>query len=247
MSRILSVPFLSCFASALSAQEHWQEFRVPLSMEFPNGHKVVKTPRADAEVVKPVPGPTVATVKWHYRNEFGILFYLSDWSAERRFRGEGHFLILPNSANMATPVNRSQDTVFDPPISKMFEFGFEIVESASPNGKIASKVEGPARTNVKAKRRLGNEIYYISDWNWNRIQRGKPGNWMRAVQGRKAPEIPKTNPLPGTGEEIAGLAPMLQSAGFQVESISGVPATEARFLDSIRSSDVLHLAHTDSF
>jgi CHAT domain-containing protein len=124
-------------------------------------------------------------------------------------------------------------------MSKVFDFGFEIVESPSPDGKIVSKVEGPARANVKAQRRVGNEVYYISDWSWDRIQRGKSGNWMRAVQGRKAPEMPKTPPLPRGVALSERTYDRVFGNGYEVVDS---PAPGARVLKTVREPSMITVA-----
>ena len=179
---------------ALFAQDGWIQIRAPQDREFPNGYRVVTEPRADAKVVKSVPGPTVANVKWLYRNPAGVVFYLSDWSTERRFRGESHYWILPNPEGQK-PAPQPVDTIFNPAREFSFPNGFHIVKSPSANGQIVSKVDGPATAMVKAKRQVGAVDYYISDWSWERLQRGKDGNWMRAIAG-----APKPPPAPAPKE-----------------------------------------------
>lgn len=187
------VILLSLFLSPLSAQNGWVEIRSNQTREFPTGYKVVADPRADAKVIKSVPGPTVANVKWLYRNPAGVVFYLSDWSAERRFRGESHYWILPNPEGKR-PAPQPVDTVYNPARELSFPNGFHVLKSPSAKGQIVSKVNGPATAKVKAKRRVGNVDYYISDWSWEQLQRGKDGNWMRAIAGAPAPPAPPKKP-----------------------------------------------------
>ncbi|MEM6280442.1 MAG: hypothetical protein AAF733_13250, partial [Verrucomicrobiota bacterium] len=83
MNRFLLAALFLGSTSFASAQGTWTEYSVPSTIGFPHGYKVVKEPRANAAVVKTVPGPAEATVKWLHRNPQGVAFYLSDWSSER--------------------------------------------------------------------------------------------------------------------------------------------------------------------
>lgn len=178
----------------LLAQEGWVEIRAPQTREFPNGYRVVTEPDENAQVVKSVPGPTTANVKWLYRNAAGVAFYLSDWSTERRFRGESHYWILPNPDGNR-PATEPFHATYETAREVSFPNGFHVLKEPSANAAIVSRVEGPATAKVKAKRRIGGVDYYISDWSWERLQRGKDGNWMRAIGGTvnvpAPPQVPK--------------------------------------------------------
>ncbi|MEM1444355.1 MAG: hypothetical protein AAGF67_18565, partial [Verrucomicrobiota bacterium] len=184
--RLLLSGLIITMISLLSAQASWTEYTVPTTIKFPHGYKVVKEPKANAAVAKTVPGPAEATVKWLHRNPQGVVFYLSDWSSERRMRGQDHFWILPNGAPDSAP----SGTTYAGVKKVSFPNGFFIVKDTNLNAAIISTVPGPATADVKAQRRVDGVIYYMTEWSWERAQRGIPGNWMRAV-----PE-PETTPMP---------------------------------------------------
>ncbi|MDF1659571.1 MAG: CHAT domain-containing protein [Verrucomicrobiales bacterium] len=192
MNRFLFIALALASPSFLYAQAPWIEYTVPTTIKFPNGYSVVKEPKANSKVEKNVPGPAEATVKWLHRNPAGVVFYLSDWSSDRRMRGQDHFWILPNGA----PEEKPHDATFRPLKKVEFPNGFQIVEETSPNAPILSTVPGPATADAKAQRVINGVTYYMTEWSWDRAQRGIPGNWMRAIQAPSTPLPPKIAPLP---------------------------------------------------
>ncbi|MDF1823467.1 MAG: CHAT domain-containing protein [Verrucomicrobiales bacterium] len=194
MNRFLLVALTFTFTCVpfLRAQAPWIEYAVPTTLTFPNGYTVVKEPRANAAIEKNVPGPAEATVKWLHRNPAGVVFYLSDWSWDRRQRGQDHFWILPKGA----PEEKPHDATFRPLKKVEFPHGFHIVEETSSTAPILSTVPGPATADARAQRVINGVTYYMTEWSWDRAQRGIPGNWMRAIQGPSTPPPPKKAPLP---------------------------------------------------
>ena len=180
------------FTFNASAQAPWIEYTVPTTITFPNGFKIVSEPKANAAVVKEEAGPAEATVKWLHRNPAGVVFYLSDWSWDRRQRGQDHYWILPNGK----PENNPRDTTFRPLKRVEFPNGFHILEDTSPNAPIISTVPGPATADVRAQRILNGVYYYMTEWSWERSQRGIPANWMRAIEASSTPPPSKFDPLP---------------------------------------------------
>ncbi len=189
MNRLLLLAL--AFPSFLNAQAPWIEYAVPTTLTFPNGYTVVKEPKANAAVEKDVPGPAEATVKWLHRNPQGVVFYLSDWSWDRRQRGQDHFWILPKGP----PEDVPHDATFRPLKKVEFPNGFHILEEAAPTAPIISTVPGPATADIKAQRKLNGVIYYMTEWSWERRQRGLPGNWMRMIHSTTPPP-PMKAPLP---------------------------------------------------
>ncbi|MEM7601241.1 MAG: hypothetical protein AAF357_07460, partial [Verrucomicrobiota bacterium] len=189
--------FILCFLAIgfplfLHAQAPWIEYTVPTTLKFPHGYTVVKEPKANAAISKTVPGPAEATVKWLHRNPQGVVFYLSDWSSERRMRGQDHFWILPNGAPASTPTDRTYN-----PLRKVdFPNGFHIVEETSATAPILSTVPGPATADAKAQRNVDGDTYWMTEWSWERTQRGLPGNWIRAIGAPSTPPPPKMDALP---------------------------------------------------
>lgn len=192
MKHLILAALVIAGSPILHAQAPWIEYAVPTTLTFPNGYTVVKEPKANSAVEKDVPGPAEATVKWLHRNPAGVVFYLSDWSWDRRQRGQDHFWILPKGA----PEEKPHDATFRPLKKVDFPNGFHIVEETTPTAPIVSTVPGPATADVKAQRSIKGVTYYMTEWSWDRAQRGIPGNWMRAIQGPSTPMPPKKAPLP---------------------------------------------------
>ncbi|MEM6278906.1 MAG: CHAT domain-containing protein, partial [Verrucomicrobiota bacterium] len=112
--------------------------------------------------------------------------------SERRMRGQDHFWIFPNGAPDIAP----NDTTYAGVKKVNFPNGFYIVKDTALNAAIISTVPGPATADVKAQRRIGDVVYYMTEWSWERAQRGIPGNWMRAVPGPATAPVPKKELLP---------------------------------------------------
>lgn len=190
----MSCRFPSVFAILLSAasalgQEQWQEFPAPQTVSLPNGFQVVEEPRSTAKVIKSVPGPAEATVKGSFRNNSGEIFFLSDWSWDRRLRGQSYFWIYPNVVSRpAAPAEK----VYPQIVELSFPNGFDVVDRPGSGASVKTTVPGPATANVKAHIDVGGVRYYMSDWSWDRAQQGKEANWMRP-RGDMSP--PTTPPL----------------------------------------------------
>jgi|GEM_PF-1941672 len=202
---MIRVPLLPLVAIAWGlhsppAHAQWNEFRPPLSMSFPDGYHVVAEARADSRIVKTVPGPTEANLKGSFRNEAGVVFFLSDWSWDRRMSGESHYWILPRTRmperSVPAPAPAGIE-VFASPRETAFPRGFLILDRPRSGATTIKRVPGPVTADVKARTTHAGVTYFMSDWSWNQRQQGKAANWMRAIESEPAPPAPPTPPEPG--------------------------------------------------
>ncbi len=64
---------------------------------------------------------------------------------------------------------------------------------------------------------------------------------LRAGMGQSSGSI-QFRPLPGTAREVGGLSTLLQSSGYQVNTLSGKNATEQAVKQNMAGHDIIHLA-----
>lgn len=191
-----------------SVRAQMQEFPAPATLQFPSGYHVVKEPHARTEIVKTVPGPTEATVKAAYRDEGGLLFYLSDWSWDRRAEGKSFYWMVPLAppipaapANPA-PAGGSGIQILSQAQELSFPSGFMIVEAPSANARQIALKEGPLTANVRAYIDQDGIRFFMSDWSFDRAQQGHPANWMRPL-GDAAPPPASPGPQLPDGYEFS--------------------------------------------
>ncbi|MEM7699746.1 MAG: hypothetical protein AAF236_15230, partial [Verrucomicrobiota bacterium] len=108
-----------------------EEFSSARTLNFEAGYDVVETDGQSDRTIKSIPGPTEATVKGLYRAPNGLVYYLSDWSWERRLRGEQHYWILPKQAVAPPPPTIDKPEVYPAPVDLTFPDGFSIVDGTN--------------------------------------------------------------------------------------------------------------------
>lgn len=199
MIRILSVVAALLVVSTALAPVGFaqlQAYDQVYQLQFPNGYAVLKQPRSNSEVVKTVPGPTEAAVKGQFTNGAGEVFYLSDWSWDRRARGESHFWMYPRGAAAPPPPPPAQGPqvqVLPRAQTLFFLEGFLIVDGASKWAKQVKRVDGPAEATVKAYVDVEGERFYMSDWSYDRAVKGEAPNWIRPF-GKASTDVPGRMP-----------------------------------------------------
>lgn len=166
---------------------------------FEHGYRVLEAPASGAAVRKVVPeGASVNIAAWLDTVEGR--FYLTDWSLERRRRGESHFWIQANAPMTAGAGDwRERLVVFDEPVELHAGAGFRVLAEPDPGAAVLKTTNEPATFEVAGSVVTEGLTFYVSAWSMERYRSGAATtlNWVLpfgAVEGGMAKGVPV--PLP---------------------------------------------------
>lgn len=152
-------------------------------VEFPYGYEVYSSPDPSKPATKRVPGPTTARVAAFAVVPSGKLF-LSDWSYERRQKGQSHFWIfIPRSGTAvpeASPDGVKLESVVQCGLQEVaLVGGYTVVDGAHAKAKLLKTVKQGEKLNLCGYVETKDGVYFITDWSWDRWEKeAKVPNWI---------------------------------------------------------------------
>lgn len=153
-------------------------------VSFPDGYAVYASPDLSTPATKRVPGPTSARVAAYADVPAGRLF-LSDWSYERKQKGQSHFwMFVPRpgaQAPAAAPQGITRESVVQCGTQQVaMAKGYTVVDAPHAKAKLLKTVNQGEKLNLAGYLDTTDGLYFITDWSWDRWEKeAKTPNWIR--------------------------------------------------------------------
>ncbi len=181
---------------------------------FEHGYRVLAAPALAAEVKKTVALPEEVNIAGWLDTAEGR-FYLSDWSLERRQRGESHFWIVSNPPMADAGGDwRDRFTVFAEPVELAAGLGFRVFAEPRLDATVLKTTEEAATFEVAGSVVNDGVTFYVSAWSMERFRSGAAAtlNWVLpfgvaagAMPQGAAPTAARPAPRPDRIEELWSL------------------------------------------
>lgn len=190
-------------------------------VSFPDGYAVYASPDLSKPATKRVPGPTTARIAAYADVPAGRL-YLSDWSYERKQKGQSHFWMFiprPDAPEpAAAPGGVTRESVVTCGVQEVaMAKGYTVVDAPHVKAKLLKTVKQGEKMKLAGYLETKDGLYFITDWSWDRWEKeAKAPNWIRL-------------PDPESAQSLKGILDArlaeVDVESFATDEMSGVKST----------------------